>query len=183
MRVLHTGIPGVSVVETWLIQDHRGGFARLWCEKELGDLLCDRRIVQINHARTLKAGAIRGLHYQCPPHAEMKFIRCLKGKVWDVAVDLRADSQTFLRWHAEELTPDNMRMLVIPEGCAHGVQVLEPESELLYLHTAAYAPDSEGAVRYDDPALGIPWPLPAVDVSARDRRHPLLERGFAGIPL
>ncbi len=115
-----------------------------------------------------------------PPHAEMKLVRCLRGRVWDVAVDLRAESPTFLHWHAEELSPDNHRMVVIPEGCAHGFQVLTPDSELLYLHTAFYAPDAEGGVRHDDPALGIRWPLPVTDLSPRDRSHPLIDAGDRG---
>ncbi|HNQ76927.1 MAG TPA: dTDP-4-dehydrorhamnose 3,5-epimerase, partial [Pseudothauera hydrothermalis] len=107
----------------------------------------------------------------------------LKGRVWDVAVDLRANSPTFLRWHAEELTPENHRMMVIPEGFAHGFQVLESGSELLYLHTAFYVPTAEGGVRYNDPRLAIPWPLPVSDLSDRDASHPLLAPNFSGIVL
>jgi dTDP-4-dehydrorhamnose 3,5-epimerase len=113
----------------------------------------------------------------------MKFVRCLRGRVWDVAVDLRAGSPTFLQWHAVELDPGTARMLVIPEGCAHGFQALEADSELLYLHTAAYAPEAEGGIRYDDPRLDIAWPKPASDLSERDRRHPLLTHDFAGLHL
>ena len=111
----------------------------------------------------------------------MKLVRCLKGRVWDVAVDLRGGSPTFLQWHAEELSPENARMMVIPEGCAHGFQVLESDSELLYLHTAIYAPESEGGVPYDDPCLSISWPLPVADLSERDRRHPPINPEFIGI--
>jgi dTDP-4-dehydrorhamnose 3,5-epimerase len=113
----------------------------------------------------------------------MKFVRCLRGRVWDVALDLREGSRTFLRWHAEELSPENTRMLVIPEGCAHGFQVLAADSELLYLHTAFYDPASEGGIRPDDPALAIPWPLAITDTSARDRGHALLESSFKGLSL
>lgn len=162
-------------------QDERGSFARWFCEADLAAVIGGRRIVQINHSRTQARGAIRGLHFQHPPHAEMKLVRCLKGRVWDVAVDLRADSPTFLHWHAVELSAANGSMYVIPEGCAHGFQALEPDSELLYLHTAAYAPDAEAGVRHDDPRLGIRWPLPAADLSSRDRSHPLLDAGFAGL--
>ena len=126
-------------------------------------------------------GAVRGLHFQLAPHAEMKLVRCLKGRVWDVAVDLRAGSPTFLQWHAETLSPDTMRMIVIPEGFAHGFQVLEPDSELLYLHTAAYNADAERAVRYDDPRLGIRWPLPVTQTSLRDAAHPPLGADFIGV--
>lgn len=166
------------VVEVKPFVDSRGAFSRFYCERELAPHIGNRRIVQVNHSRTVSAGAIRGMHFQRPPHAEMKLVRCLKGRVWDVAVDLRAGSPSFLHWHAEELTPGNARMLVIPEGCAHGFQVLEPESELLYFHTDFYAPDAEGGVRHDDPQLAITWPLPVTDISSRDKAYPLVGPDF-----
>jgi len=125
MKIVATPISGVFEVETTPFVDHRGAFARLYCEHELAEVIGGRRIVQINHSRTEMAGVVRGLHYQHPPHAEMKLVRCLKGRVWDVAVDLRQGSQTFLKWHAVELSPARANMLVIPEGLAHGFQVLE----------------------------------------------------------
>lgn len=181
MNVRPTAINGVLVVEAQPYQDHRGAFSRLFCEKSLAQALGSQHIVQINRSRTSTVGAVRGLHYQRAPHAEMKMIRCLKGRVWDVVVDLRAGSPTFLQWHAQELSPQADRMLLIPQGCAHGFQVLEAESELLYLHTAFYEPAAEGAVRYDDPRLGIPWPLPVTDLSERDKNHALLSNEFAGL--
>jgi dTDP-4-dehydrorhamnose 3,5-epimerase len=181
MKINSTAIPGVISVETEPHIDHRGAFARLYCEHELAGLIGNRRIVQINHSRTATVGAIRGMHFQYPPHAEMKMVRCLTGRVWDVAVDLRINSPSFLHWHAEELTPENALMLVIPEGCAHGFQVLEGESELLYLHTAFYTPGAEGGLRHDDSRLGIPWPLPVTDLSPRDTCHPLIAPDFYGI--
>lgn len=181
MNILPTSIPGLMVVETTPHVDARGAFARLFCERELAELIGARRIVQINHSRTATVGAIRGMHFQRPPHAEMKLVRCLKGRVWDVAVDLRRNSPTFLRWHAEELTPANAHMMVIPEGFAHGFQVMEAESELLYLHTAFYTPDTEGGLRHDDPGLAITWPLPVADLSPRDSSHPLIKPDFNGI--
>jgi dTDP-4-dehydrorhamnose 3,5-epimerase len=181
MKIMNTPLPGLTVVETTPFADHRGAFARLFCERELAPLLGTRHIVQINHSRTAAVGAVRGMHFQHPPHAEMKLVRCLKGRVWDVAVDLRAGSSTFLSWHAEELSPGNARMILIPEGFAHGFQVLESESELLYLHTAFYEPTTEGGISYTDPRLGIPWPLPVQDISLRDASHPLLTADFSGI--
>lgn len=181
MKVLPTELPGVSVVETAPLADQRGAFARWFCDQELGDVLGQRRIVQINHSRTSRLGALRGLHYQRAPHSEMKMVRCIRGRVFDVAVDLRRGSPTFLRWHAEELTPANARMLVIPEGCAHGFQALDIESELLYLHTAPHAPVAEGGVRYDDPSIGVAWPLPVTDLSQRDRALPVLDAAFPGL--
>ncbi len=180
MKLSPTAIHGVLVAETQFIADSRGAFARLFCENELAVALNGRRILQANLSITANAGAVRGMHYQLPPHAEMKLVRCIKGRVWDVAVDLRSGSPTFLKWHAEELTPKNARMLIIPEGCAHGFQVLEAESELLYLHTAAFAPEAEGGVRHDAKILSISWPLPVSDLSDRDRNHPNIPLNFLG---
>jgi len=183
VKLVPTAIAGVFVAETNAFQDSRGAFARLFCEREMAGAVGERKIQQINQSRTAAVGAVRGMHFQLAPHAEMKMVRCLKGRVWDVAVDLRAGSPTFLRHHAQELSAANASMLVIPEGCAHGFQVLEPDSELLYLHTASYTPSAEGGVRFDDPALNLPWPLPVTDLSERDKKHPLLNKNFLGINL
>lgn len=183
MNILDTPIADLKIVETTPFTDRRGAFSRLYCERELTALIGSRRIVQINHSRTSRVGTVRGLHFQYPPHAEMKLVRCLKGGVWDVAVDIRRGSPTFLRWYAEELTPGNGRMMVMPEGFAHGFQVIEPDSELLYLHTSFYVPEAEGGLRYDDPLLGIGWPLPVSEVSTRDAGHSLITSGFQGIAL
>lgn len=180
MNIRRIGIAGAAVVEGQPHTDHRGAFSRLFCGAALVDVIGDRHIVQVNHSCTCVVGAVRGMHFQHPPHAEMKLVRCIQGRVWDVLVDLRAGSPTFLQWHAEELSPDRSRMLVIPEGCAHGFQVLEPDSELLYLHTAFYTPESEGALRFDDPRLAINWPLQVADLSERDKNHALLTDDFAG---
>lgn len=181
MKSVATPIPGVMRIETSSHADDRGAFARFFCEEGLSVSLGGRRIVQINHSRSVERGTIRGMHFQYAPHAEIKFVRCLRGRVWDVAVDLRADSPTFLQWHAEELSPENARMLVVPEGCAHGFQTLEQDTELLYLHTAAYAPGAEGGVRYDDPTIDIRWPLPATNISPRDAGHAWITADFTGL--
>jgi len=181
LKISDTKIPGLHVIENSPASDQRGSFARLFCMDELSGILGDRSIVQINQSKTNQVGAIRGLHFQYPPHAEMKFVRCLRGRVWDVALDLRAGSATFMQWHAQELSADNNMMMVIPEGCAHGFQVLEADSELLYLHTAPYRPSAEGAVRYNDPLPAISWPLPPVDLSARDAMHPFFDQNFRGL--
>lgn len=183
MNLRQTKISGVLIVETTAFKDHRGAFSRFYCEQELSEVMGKRRIAQINHSRNINKGAVRGLHYQQPPYAEMKLIRCLKGRIWDVAVDLRMDSPSFLQWHAEELSGDNLKMMVIPEGCAHGFQVLELDSELLYLHSEFYNPTAESGVRHDDPCLGITWPLPVEDISTRDCQHPLIPKDFPGIKL
>ena len=183
MRIRPTDISGVFVVETTTHIDERGAFARLFCHEELSLILDERQVVQVNHSRTNMVGAVRGFHYQTPPHAEMKLVRCLAGRVWDVAVDLRQGSPSFLGWTHVELSPDNALMLMIPEGCAHGFQVLEPNSALLYMHTAFYQPSSEGGIRYDDPAIRIDWPLPVTQVSERDRRQPRLGDNFLGVAM
>jgi dTDP-4-dehydrorhamnose 3,5-epimerase len=181
MKILGTPIADLILVESKFQTDERGSLTRLYCQEELGELVGKRQIVQINQSSTRTVGTVRGLHYQRDPHAEMKLVRCIKGKVWDVAVDLRAGSPTFLQWHAEELSAENAHMMVIPEGFAHGFQVLEEDSELLYLHTAFYTPAVEGGVRPTDPQLSIAWPMVPQDLSDRDLSHPLLTSEFTGL--
>ena len=182
MKLRATALAGVVVAEdAHRVYDPRGSLQRLYSESELAPALGERRIAQINHTCTRAAGTVRGLHLQRAPHAETKFIRCLRGRVWDVAVDLRRGSPTFLQWHAEELDAAHARMMVIPEGCAHGFQVLEADSELLYLHTASYAPSAEAGFSCTDPRLAIRWPLPVTGLSERDAGHPLLPPDFTGI--
>jgi dTDP-4-dehydrorhamnose 3,5-epimerase len=183
MKLSNTRIAGVVVAEAAPYEDDRGAFTRLFCQQELALLLDGRGVVQINHSRTARRGAVRGMHYQVGRHAEMKLIRCLRGRVWDVAVDLRAGSPTFLQWHAEELTPVNGRMLVVPEGCAHGFQALDADSELLYLHTAAYCAKAESGMHCQDPKAAITWPLPVIALSPRDSAHPRLDASFRGVSI
>jgi dTDP-4-dehydrorhamnose 3,5-epimerase len=180
MKIEPTTIAGLNVVETEPYIDTRGLFSRLYCEQQLSSLMGARRILQVNFSLTAAAGVVRGLHFQRPPYAEMKLVRCMRGEVWDVAVDLRFGSPTFLKWHAEILSSLNRKMIVIPEGFAHGFQVIEPGSELLYLHTANYNKIAEGALRYDDPLLSIRWPLTVTDLSERDAAHPLIGSDFLG---
>lgn len=174
MIIVETAIKGVFVVKSDKISDNRGAFMRMFCDKELAEVLGDRKIVQINYSKTSLVGTVRGLHFQNSPHAEMKLIRCLKGRVYDVAIDMRKDSPTYLKWHAEELSPDNANMMVIPEGCAHGFQVLEENSELIYCHTSHYYQPSEGGNLYNDPKIGIKWPLEVTLVSEKDLKYNLL---------
>ncbi|GAB0149502.1 MULTISPECIES: dTDP-4-dehydrorhamnose 3,5-epimerase family protein [unclassified Marichromatium] len=176
-----TAIAGVEVIARTPLADARGVFERLYCAMDLAALGGGRPIVQINRSLTRARGTVRGLHYQRPPHAETKFVTCLRGAVWDLALDLRAGSPTFLQWHAERLEAERPTTLVIPEGCAHGFQTLTEDCELLYLHTAPHVPEAEGGVRVDDPRLAIPWPLPLGERSARDRALALLDDEFRGI--
>lgn len=183
MKITETKIAGLFVITNNPMGDSRGTFTRLFCEKEFLPAICERRILQINQSFTRAVGALRGLHFQYPPHAEMKMVRCLKGKVFDVALDLRKDSPTFLQWHAEILSPQSNNVIIIPEGFAHGFQVLEEESELLYLHTTHYEKKAEGGIRFDDTAHAINWPLPFTDISERDKNHPLIDKDWPGIQL
>jgi dTDP-4-dehydrorhamnose 3,5-epimerase len=170
-------IDGVLELVGQPFADHRGSFLNAFRAQEpsFAEAWGDRRIAQVNLSRTDDVGTVRGLHLQAPPHSEAKLVRCLRGRVWDVAVDLRPGSASFGHWHAVELCPSSSNALLLPEGCAHGFQVLEDSSELLYLHSGAWVPQAETGVRFNDPQLAIPWPLPPTGLSERDLALPLLE--------
>jgi dTDP-4-dehydrorhamnose 3,5-epimerase len=174
-------IPGALEIKLSPFIDERGAFSRLFCSNEFKQFGHSKSIVQVNHSLNKEKGTIRGMHFQRPPHAEIKIIRCLRGRVFDVVVDLRSQSPTFLKWHAVELSPEAYNLIYIPEGCAHGFQTLQENSELLYFHTAFYNKESEGGVRYDDQLLSIQWPLPAMNVSVKDKSYSLLDNTFNGI--
>lgn len=157
---------------------------RVFCQRELdGQGMPNVEFVQINHSFNLRRGTVRGLHYQVPPSAETKLIRCIRGAVMDFIVDVRTGSPTFLQWISVELSAENLRMILIPEGFAHGFQTLEDNTELLYHHTEYYAPEHERALNIFDPLLNIRLPLPVSIMSERDRTHPLLTTTFEGIYL
>ena len=181
--VLKTAIPGLYVHQRQPLGDKRGYLERLFCNQEMNELISGKEIVQINHTLTESRGAVRGMHFQYPPHAEIKLISCLKGAVFDVAVDLRKGSPTFLQWHAEILSAENFKSLAVPEGFAHGFQTLTDDCELIYLHTAAYESSAEGGVHPQDSRLSIHWPLPVHQLSPRDSAHSLLDENFTGITL
>ena len=176
-------LPGLFALQHRVHQDERGRFARLYCEGSLQLLGQPFHVRQINQSLTRERGTLRGLHFQYPPHAESKLISCLRGAVWDVAVDVRHGSSTFLHWHAERLEAGDGRSLLLPPGFAHGFQALTDDAELLYLHSADYTPGYEGGLRVDDPRLAIDWPLPFKNLSARDVDHPLLDESFQGVCL
>jgi dTDP-4-dehydrorhamnose 3,5-epimerase len=180
--ILDTPLAGLRMLLRKPIGDSRGYLERLFCTEELQPLASGRHIAQINHTLTAVRGTVRGMHFQHPPHAETKFVSCLRGEVFDVAVDLRHNSPTFLRWHAERLSADNHKTFVIPEGFAHGFQVLTDDCEMLYFHTATFQPGAEGGLNAEDPRLAIQWPLLVVGLSPRDAAHPLLNEDFIGVP-
>lgn len=172
MRFEETQIPGVFVIDQQRREDDRGYFARSWCEREFREHGLNPQVVQCNVGFSGQKGTLRGMHFQSDPHAEAKLVRCTAGAVFDVALDLRPGSATYLQWFGIELNQRNGRMLYVPEGCAHGYQTLEDDSEILYQTSHAYAPESATGVRFDDPAFGIQWPLPISSVSEADLNWP-----------
>ncbi len=176
-------LAGLKLIERQRLGDSRGFLSRLFCAEEMAAAGWTDPVAQINHTRTATRGTVRGMHFQHPPHAEMKLVSCIRGEVWDVAVDLRDGSPTFLRWHAETLSADNRRAMLIPQGFAHGFQALTDEVELLYCHSAAYCATADAGLNPLDPRLGIGWPLPVDGLSTRDAAHPKIASGFEGVRL
>jgi dTDP-4-dehydrorhamnose 3,5-epimerase len=174
-------LQGLAVVTRMRIEDQRGFLSRLYCTDEMSMLGLSGAVRQVNQTLTRKRGAIRGMHYQRAPHSEMKLVSVLHGEIFDVAVDLRAGSATFLQWHAEVLSSTNMRSLFIPKGFAHGYQTLTDDCELLYLHSERHIPEAEAGVNPRDPALMISWPLEITEISARDASHAMLSSAFSGM--
>lgn len=184
-RLTVTDLPlaGLKRVQRRLLADERGAFARLFCAEELAVAGWKEPVAQINHSVTRRRGAVRGLHYQRAPHAEMKLVSCVRGEVWDVAVDLRAGSPTFLCWNAQCLSAADGAAMLIPAGFAHGFQALSDEAELVYCHSAAYAPAAEAGLHVRDARLAIDWPLPVLGLSPRDAGFAWLTPGFEGVGL
>ena len=181
MIFMPTKLEGSYSIELSPFTDSRGWFARTYCKHEFAQIGHTKEWVQINHSFTAAAGAIRGMHYQLPPFSEIKMLRCIAGAVYDVIVDIRKESPTFLHWFGTELSSTNKKMLYIPAGFAHGFQTLSADCELIYHHSEFYTPGAEAGLRYNDPALGIQWPLPPTELSERDKQHPLLNGNFTGI--
>lgn len=176
-----TPLQGLKLLRRKPMGDDRGYLERLFCAEELQALIPGKGIVQINRTLTAARGTVRGLHFQHPPHTETKFVTCLRGQVFDVAVDLRSGSSTFLHWHAEMLSDDGHNTLLIPEGFAHGFQTLTDDCEMLYFHTVAYQPEAEGGLNAEDPLLAIRWPTAITERSPRDASHPMLTSDFSGM--
>jgi dTDP-4-dehydrorhamnose 3,5-epimerase len=177
MQFSSTSIPGAFLIEPAIRGDERGRFFRAWCSKEFIERGIDFNPVQANMGFSMKRGTTRGVHFQVAPDIEAKLVRCTRGAMFDVVLDLRSDSSTYLKWYGVELTAENGRMLFVPERCGHGYQTLQDETEMHYMASAFYAPGSAKGVRFDDPLFGIQWPLDATVVSEQDRNWPLLEKG------
>jgi dTDP-4-dehydrorhamnose 3,5-epimerase len=167
-----TAIQGAYLIDLEKKGDSRGFFARAWCRREFEAHGLNPTVVQSNLSYTAEPGTVRGLHYQHPPHSEAKLVRCIRGAIFDAAVDLRSDSPTFKKWAGAELSAANYRMLFIPEGCAHGYLTLQPDTEVFYQVSAFYAPEAEAGVRWNDPAFGIEWPIEPRIVLPRDSSYP-----------
>ncbi|HEV2602643.1 MAG TPA: dTDP-4-dehydrorhamnose 3,5-epimerase family protein [Microvirga sp.] len=178
-----TELVGLTLVTKKPLSDRRGTLERVFCSNELGPLMSGKPVQQINHTVTRCRGTIRGLHFQLPPFSEAKLVGCMRGAVFDVAVDLRAGSPTFLHWHGRVLSSANREMLLIPEGFAHGFQTLEDDCEMLYCHTAPYAPDHEGGFNANDPTIRIAWPIGVTEISDRDAQLSRIDGTFRGIVL
>ena len=173
---LKSKIEGLYIIERSLIEDDRGFFSRFFCEEEYKKIGFGQSIKQMNHTFTKKKGSLRGMHFQSKPFQEIKIVRCIKGKVFDVAVDIRKDSPTFLQWHGEILSADKGTSLYIPQGFAHGFQTLTNNCELLYIHSDFYKQDAEGVLNAFDPKINISWPLEVTEISDRDRNSPLIDK-------
>jgi len=170
MNVKDASIAGARLIELEPAQDERGFFARIWCRRELAAHGLDVEIAQESLSYNARRATLRGLHFQRAPHEETKIVRCTRGATFDVIVDLRRSSATYLQWEGVELTAENRRALYVPKGCAHGFQTLTDDTEVLYQITSFFAPEAASGYRYDDPAFGIAWPLAVAVISPRDLR-------------
>ena len=176
-----TALQGSYIIDVNPFADERGWFARFYSKNEFKKIGYNKEWVQLNHSFTNKKGTIRGMHYQKSPYSEIKMIKCISGSVFDVIIDLRERSPSFLEWFGITLSAENKKMLYVPEGFAHGFQCLENKCELIYHHSEFYTPEAEAAIRFDDPKINIDWPLPVTTLSPRDKNHPYLDENFKGI--
>ncbi len=176
-------ICGVKVIQQSAIVDKRGSLTRVFCFDEFSKVGWTKPILQANRTITSMRGTVRGMHYQLPPHQEMKLVGCLKGSVLDVVVDVRTNSPTLLQWYGQELSEENQKLMLIPEGVAHGIQTLTDNVEMLYLHSAAFSPASEFGINPLDPFVAVEWPLEITEMSDRDSTRAFLGNTFSGIKL
>lgn len=183
MEFEKTDLDGVLVVSQNVLKDVRGFFNRLYCRNTFSEYGCNKDIVQINHTLTNLSGTVRGLHFQYPPFAETKIVKCIRGRVYDYIVDVRKNSESFLQHIIVELSEANQQMVIIPEGFAHGFQTMEANTEMLYFHTNYYSNEHEGGVNFADPRLRIGLQLPVAEISERDKNLPFINNSFTGVTL
>ncbi len=183
MEFIKTELDGLIIIQHNIIEDQRGFFARTFCKEEFKKIGFEKEFVQFNHSFNLSKGTVRGMHYQLSPFCETKLIRCIQGSIYDVVVDIRIGSSTYLQHFGIELSSKRMTSLLIPEGFAHGFQVLEDNSALIYHHTQFYNSVADSGIKHDDNTLGIEWPLPVVNVSKKDTLYPTIDKNFKGIKL
>ncbi len=176
-----TFLEGSYIIDVEPFQDERGSFSRFFDKNKFEKIGLDKEWVQLNHSITYKTGTVRGMHFQKEPFREIKMVKCITGKIYDVIIDLRRGSSTFLKWFGVELSAAEKKMVYIPEGFAHGFQCLTDDCEIIYHHTEFYKPEAEAGIHYNDPLIKIIWPLPVSFLSARDTSHPYLEKNFKGI--
>ena len=181
MKFNATFIKGLIVIDLDFFEDDRGWFARTFCKEEFKESVGDVEWVQINHSYSRQKGTLRGMHLQHPPFEEIKLIRCVAGKIYDVSIDLRKGSPTFLKWFGIELSAENKKMIYIPCGFAHGFLSLSTDCEIIYHHSNYYKPESEAGIKFDDPLININWPSSITEISDRDKNHPYLTDDFKGV--
>jgi len=181
MKFLETELKGAFIIELEPRRDERGLFTRTFCKREFAEINHTKEFVQFNQSISLHKGTLRGMHFQVPPSAEIKLIRCIRGKVFDVIIDLRKDSPTFLKHIAVILSEENMNMIYVPEGFAHGFLTLENNSHMIYHHTEYYTPENERGLNYKDSAFKILWPLEPNNLSEKDQKYPYIDNNFKGI--
>lgn len=181
MNFTPTPLKGSFIIQLMPFNDDRGWFVRTFSKNEFKEIGINYEWVQMNHSYTASKGTIRGMHYQVPPYKEIKMVRCIRGMVYDVIIDIRKESPTFLHWYGIELSATQMNMIYIPEGFAHGFQALTDDCELIYHHSEFYIPNAEEGIKYNDPLINIQWPLAVSRISERDKNHPSLTENFKGI--
>jgi len=183
MKFHSTPLNGAYIIEMEPRGDQRGLFARTFCKREFEAIGHHKEFVQFNHSETRHNGTLRGMHYQVSPSCEIKLLRCIRGRVFDIIIDLRANSSTYMKWYGRELSEENKLSMYVPEGFAHGFQTLEDDCQLIYHHTQYYNPTAERGLRYNDPALAIQWPQPPTIMTEKDNNYPLIDKNFKGIDL
>ena len=181
MKFIPTSLEGSYIIEVEPFNDERGWFTRFYCKKEFSQIGYNGEWKQSNHSTTYKKGTVRGMHFQKKPFQEIKLVKCISGLVYDVIIDLRKESSSFLQWTGIELSEKNKRMIFIPQGFAHGFQCMEDNCELIYQHSEFYTPEFEQGIRFNDPMIDIHWPLPAIYISSKDSSYPLLDKNFKGV--